>query len=52
MTPGEEPSPKSISFSLCALSHHLVVGFLRGIVPAIKNKSSETKYRETPDKNI
>jgi hypothetical protein len=35
-TPGEEPSPNSGSFSFGALDDHLVVGFLGGIVPAIK----------------
>jgi hypothetical protein len=29
--PGEEPSPISSSFNLCALGEHMVVGFLAGI---------------------
>jgi hypothetical protein len=32
--PREEPSPISGSFSFGALSEHLVVGFIGGIVPA------------------
>jgi hypothetical protein len=36
VTPGEEPSPNSGSFSFDALDDHLVVGFLGGIVPAIE----------------
>jgi hypothetical protein len=35
-THGEEPSPNSSSFIFGALGDRLVVGFLGGIVPAIK----------------
>jgi hypothetical protein len=36
VTPGEEPSPTSGSFSFNALNDCLVVVFLGGIVPATK----------------
>jgi hypothetical protein len=48
--PGEDPSPTSGSFSFGALSDRLVVGYLGGIVPAIKINLLETAYRETLDK--
>jgi hypothetical protein len=47
---GEDPSPTSDSFSFNALGDRLVVGFLGGIVPAIKKNPLETAYRETMDK--
>jgi hypothetical protein len=50
--PGEEPSPTSGSFSLGALDDRLVVGFLGGIVPAIKINPLGPAYRETLDKNV
>jgi hypothetical protein len=41
VTPGEEPSPTSGSFSFGALGDRLVFGFLGGIVPATK----KSKFR-------
>jgi hypothetical protein len=51
-TPGEDPSPASISFNFSALDDRLVVGFLGGIVPTTKIKFQRLCKTKTRQKHM
>ena len=51
-TAGEEPSPASDSYSFGAVGDFLVIGFFKGIIPAIEDAQLGPTHRIMLDLNL